>query len=95
MDLPIGKHEGLVWYSSPRGRKIECMISLEFHTINNEAEYEALIARLDLARVERVENMVIHYDSQVITSQVNGSYECKSERMKKYLDEVKGQIGCL
>ena len=75
--------------------KIECMIRLEFHTTNNEAKYEALIARLDLARVERVENMVIHYDSQVITSQVNGSYECKSERMKKYLDEVKGQIGCL
>ena len=60
--------------------KIECMIRLEFHTTNNEAKYEALIARLDLARVERVENMVIHYDSQVITSQVNGSYECKSEK---------------
>ena len=39
--------------------------------------------------------MVIHCDSQVVTSQVNGSYECKSERMKKHLDEVKGQIGCL
>ena len=39
--------------------------------------------------------MVIHYDSQVITSQVNGSYKCKSERMKKYLNEVKSRIGCL
>ena len=39
--------------------------------------------------------MVIHNNSQVIISQVNGSYECKSERMKKYLDEVKGRIGCL
>ena len=54
MDLPIGKHEGLVWYSSPRGRKIECMISLEFHTINNEAEYEALIAGLDLQEQQRL-----------------------------------------
>ena len=39
--------------------------------------------------------MVIHNNSQVIISQVNCSYECKSERMKKYLDEVKGRIGCL
>ncbi|XP_023876505.2 MADS-box protein SOC1 [Quercus suber] len=27
--------------------------------------------------------------------QVNGSYECKNERMKKYLEEVKGRIGSL
>ena len=80
---------------SPKKDKIECMIRLEFHTTNNKAEYKALIAELDLAKAVGAENMVIHYDSQVITSQVNGSYECKSERMKKYLDEVKGQIGCL
>ena len=75
--------------------RIECMIQLEFPTINNEAEYEVLIVGLDLTRTTRIENMIIHYDSQVITSQVNGSYECKNERMKKYLDEVKSQIGCL
>ena len=49
------------------------MVRLEFHTTNNEAEYEALIAILDLARAARVENMIIHCDSQVVTSQVNGS----------------------
>ena len=71
------------------------MIRLEFHTTNNKAEYEALIAGLDLARATGVENMIVHCDSQVVTSQVNGSYECKNERMKKYLDEVKSQISCL
>ena len=80
---------------SPEEDKVECMIRLEFHTTNNEAEYEALIEGLDLAKAIGAENMVIHCDSQVITSQVNGSYECKSERMKKFLDEVKGQISCL
>ena len=80
---------------SPKEDRIECMIRLEFHTTNNEAEYEALIVGLDLAGAARAENMVIHYDSQVITSQFNDSYECKSERMKKYLDEVKGRIGYL
>ena len=71
------------------------MVRLEFNTTNNEATYEALIARLDLARVARAENMIIHYDSQVVTSQVNDSYECKSEKMRRYLDKVKGQIGSL
>ena len=80
---------------SPGKDKIECMIRLEFHTTNNEIEYETLIAGLDLAKATGPENMIIHCDSQVITSQVNGSYECKSERMKRYLDEVKGRIGSL
>ena len=39
------------------------MIQLEFHTTNNEAEYEALIVGLDLAKAVGAENMIIHYDS--------------------------------
>ena len=27
----------------------------------------------------------------MITSQVNGDFECRNERMKKYLEEVKGR----
>ena len=33
------------------GDKIECMIRLDFPMINNEAEYEALVVGLDLAKV--------------------------------------------
>ena len=54
------------------GDKIECMIRLDFPTTNNEAEYEALVVGLDLAKVVGAENMIIHCDSLVITSQVNG-----------------------
>ena len=77
------------------GDKIECMIHLDFPTTNNEAEYEALEAGLDLVKVVQVENMVVYYNSQVITSQINGDYECKNEWMKKYLEVVKGQIDSL
>ena len=80
---------------SPEEEKIECMIRLEFHATNNEAEYETLIVGLDLARAAGAKNMIIHCDSQVVTSQVNGDYECKNERMKRYLHEVKGRIGSL
>ena len=80
---------------TPEGDKIECMIRLDFLTTNNEAEYEALVAGLDLAKAAGAENIVIHCDSQVITSQVNGDYECRNERMKKYLEEVKSRISGL
>ena len=71
------------------------MIRLDFPTTNNEAEYEALVAGLDLAKAAGAENIIIHCDSQVITSQVNDDYECRNERMKKYLEEVKGRTSGL
>ena len=71
------------------------MIRLDFPTTNNETEYEALVVGSDLAKAVGAENMVVHCDSQVITSQINGDYECKNERMKKYLEEVKNRIGSL
>ena len=80
---------------TPKGDKIECMIRLDFPTTNNEAEYEALVAGLDLAKAAGAENMIMHCDSQEITSQINGDYECRNERMKKYLEEVKSRISSI
>ena len=77
---------------SPEGDKIECMVRLNFPTTNNEAKYKALVAGLDLAKVARAASVVIHCNSQVVTNQVNGDYECKSERMKKYLEQVKRRV---
>ena len=71
---------------SPEGDVVECMIRLDFPTTNNEAEYEALVAGLDLARAAGAISVVIYCDSQVITNQINGDYECKGERMKLYLN---------
>ena len=45
------------------GDRIECMICLDFPTTNNEAEYEALIVGLDLAKVAGTKNMIVHCDS--------------------------------
>ena len=71
------------------------MIRLDFPTTNNETEYEALVAGLDFAKTSSAENMIVHCNSQVITSQINGDYECRNERMKNYLEEVKNWIGSL
>ena len=68
------------------------MVCLDFPITNNESEYEALIAGLDLAKAAGAARVVIYCDYQVITNQVNGDYECKGERMKKYLDQVKARM---
>ena len=80
---------------TPEGDKIECMILLDFPMINNEIEYEALVVRLDLAMAAGIENVVVHCDSQVVTSQINGDYQCKNEKMKRYLEKVKNRIDSL
>ena len=77
------------------GDMIECMIQLDFPMINNKAEYEVLVARLDLTKAAGAENMIVHCDSQGITSQTNDNYECRNDRMKKYLEEVTNRIESL
>ena len=53
---------------SLEGDKVECMVWLDFLTTNNEAEYKALIARMNLAKVARVVDVVVYCDLQVVTS---------------------------
>ena len=77
---------------TPEGDEIWCMIRLDFPTTNNKAKYEALVARLDLTKVSGAENVVVHCNSQVVMSQINGGYRCKNERMKRYLEEVNFRI---
>ena len=77
---------------SLEGDMVECMILLDFPTTNNEAEYEALIVGLDLAKAAGAASVVIYCNSQVVTNQMNGDYECKGERMKRYLDQVRKRV---
>ena len=77
---------------SLKGDQIECMVCLDFLTTNNEAEYEALVAGLDLAKAAGAASVVLYCDSQVITNQINEDYECRGERMKRYLDQVRRRV---
>ena len=77
----------------PEGDEIECMVRLEFLTTNNEVEYEALVAGLDLVKAVGATSVVIYCDSQVVTNQVNDDFECKRKKMKKYLEQVRKWVG--
>ena len=48
---------------SLEGDEVECMVRLDFLMTNNDAEYEALIIGLDLAKAAGAENMVMYCDS--------------------------------
>ncbi|XP_074377527.1 uncharacterized protein LOC141719041 [Apium graveolens] len=80
---------GLV-LQSLEGFMFEYALKLDFPTINNEAEYEALIAGLGLARAVRAKNLKVCGDSRLIVAQVNGEFEAKDDTMAKYLRVVKG-----
>ena len=68
---------------APTGEVIERAIRLDFHTSNNEVEYEAIIAGLDLAISISSEKIIKRSDSQLVVGQVNGEYETRDQRMTK------------
>ncbi|XP_074360752.1 uncharacterized protein LOC141700998 [Apium graveolens] len=80
---------GLV-LQSPDGFMIEYALKLDFPTTNNEAEYEALIDGLGLAKAVRAKNLQVIGDSRLVVAQVNGECEAKNDTMAKYLRVVKG-----
>ena len=75
--------------TSTEGIDIEYALRFGFHTSNNEAEYEAVIAGLNLAHSLEVDRLEICSDSQLVVRQIEDTYEAKSGRMILYLRKVR------
>jgi len=75
--------------TSLTGEVIEQSFRLGFSASNDESEYEALIAGIQLAQGKGIRDMHAHSDSQLVTSQFHREYEAKDERMEAYLELVK------
>ena len=73
---------------SPEGDKLKHKIHLQYQATSNEVDYEAFLKGLELAKSVETKSVLILGDSQLIIRQVNGMYEAKEERMKKYLSRV-------
>ena len=73
---------------SLEGDKLKHKVRLQYQTTNNEVEYEALLKGLELAKSVEAKSILVLGDSQLIMGQVNGIYEAKEERMRKYLNRV-------
>nr|GEU71979.1 reverse transcriptase domain-containing protein [Tanacetum cinerariifolium] len=63
-----------------------------FAASNNEAEYEALIAGLQIAAQMGVQNVHVSVDSKLVANQFLGTYVAKEENMIKYLEKVKSLV---
>lgn len=70
---------------SPKGLRLEKSLRLGFQASNNEAEYEALIARLRAVQKLGAKEVEIFLNSRLVVSQVEGSFEVRDPRMSQYL----------
>ena len=53
---------------------------LQFSATNNEAEYEALLTGLSLAKALGAKSLIVQADSQLIIEKVKGDYKAKEDR---------------
>lgn len=77
--------------TSPDGFEICQAIRFTFPLTNNEAEYEALLAGLDLAEKLEVKHLRAFSDSMLVVKQFSGEYGQKDPRTKAYVLKVREQ----
>ena len=78
---------------TPEGIRLKHSFRLGFRASNNEAEYEALLARLRTVLGMGALDIEIYSDSQLVVSQVQGSFEARDSQMKEYLQVIKQVLG--
>ena len=67
---------------------MEYALRFDFQVSNNKAEYEAIIAGLNLAHSMEADQLEVSSDSQLVVKQIEDSYEAKGEKMILYLKKV-------
>ncbi|GJZ06096.1 reverse transcriptase domain-containing protein [Tanacetum coccineum] len=73
---------------APNDVEYSYALRLNFSNSNNEAEYEALLAGLRIAKEMQVKDIHSFVNSKLVASQVEGSYEAKGESIIKYQEKV-------
>ncbi|XP_076936624.1 uncharacterized protein LOC143603820 [Bidens hawaiensis] len=75
--------------TNPEGQHFTYALRLEFKSTNNEAEYEALLAGLRIAKKLGARHLEAHVDSMLVANQIGGSYDAKDDKMASYLAQAK------
>ena len=71
--------------TSPENDVLKYGVQLQFLAMNNEVEYEAVLASLRITRALGIKNLRLRTDSKLNFGQITNEYETKEERMKRYL----------
>ena len=86
-----GSGAGLI-LTSPDWIDTEYVLRFGFQASNNEAEYEVVIAGLNLAHFMEADQLEVSSDSQLVVKQIEDSYEARGEKMILYLKKVRGLL---
>ncbi|KAH9750796.1 Ribonuclease H [Citrus sinensis] len=87
-----GSGAGIV-LEGPEGEEISYVVKLEFGATNNQAEYEALIAGLELAKAVKADRVKIRTDSQLVANHVSERFQPREKKMEQYLKIVRQMMG--
>ncbi len=68
--------------TTPDGEVIGELARAIGHTTNNIAEYEAVIAGLELARDKGVTEIEVRADSKLVVMQLNGEWKIKNDKLR-------------
>ena len=82
-----GSSAGVI-LEGPNDVLIEQSLRFSFKANNNQAEYEALIARILLAKEKGARVLMAKSDSLLVTGQVTDEFQAKDPQMEAYLEYV-------
>ncbi|XP_022841838.1 uncharacterized protein LOC111365514 [Olea europaea var. sylvestris] len=72
-----GSGAGIIIISPDKATEVQCALRFEFEATNNEAEYEAVVIALELARSLELEHIRVFSNSQLVVGQIEGSLKGK------------------
>ncbi|KAL2453064.1 RVT 3 domain-containing [Abeliophyllum distichum] len=87
-DGDVGDGAGILLIR-PDVHNLNCALHLEFKASNNTAKYEALLVSLRLVQEMKPRKIQIYSDSQLVVSQVNGTFTAREQSMVAYLKKAK------
>ena len=70
---------------SPEKDILKYRVQLQFPAMNNEAEYEAILIGLRIAKALGVRNLKLNSNSKLVVGQMTSEYKAKEDMMKRYL----------
>ncbi|RDX93464.1 Retrovirus-related Pol polyprotein from transposon 17.6, partial [Mucuna pruriens] len=83
----IGSGDGVI-LEGPGGVLVEQSLHFDFRASNNQAEYEALLAGMRLARDLEAKTLTAKSDSKLVTGQVNIEYQTRDPQLSRYKERA-------
>ncbi len=80
---------------SPEGKQVEALASYIGETTNNAAEYQALIAGVEMAIDRGIMRIAIYSDSELIVRQLKGEYKVKNEGLQAFYRQARSALARL